>query len=233
MNARKRKHTFRQCCADIVKHVKVSLEEEKKQSRQKIGTTKVHDRLVFYTGLSSSTLNKLLTSQKLPKPGVKLTRDKGYKISRDDEAKIRPALISLVQDKVTPNLDNLLQRLKAREGGWEFSRSTLYTALLRIGFKFNSKRSNYYDRLREDEANIVLRNTYLRYYMEYVNDGRPIVFMDESWINKNDRPKRAWHDGTKETVDAVPPGKGARWILIGAGTKDGWIPNSAPNSEPN
>ena len=128
MNARKRKHAFRQCCADIVKHVKVSLEEEKKLHWKKIGTTRIQDRLIFCTGLSRASLSKLLTRQNLPEPGVKLTKDRGYKISRDDEAKIRPALISLVQDKVTPNLDNLLQRLKAREGGWEFSRSTLYTA---------------------------------------------------------------------------------------------------------
>jgi transposase len=39
-------------------------------------------------------------------------------------------------------------------------------------------------------------------------------------------PSHCWTDGTANFEPDVPPGKGARWILIGAGTKDGWIHQS-------
>jgi hypothetical protein len=47
--------------------------------------------------------------------------------------------------------------------------------------------------------------------------------MDESWLNKNMVPTHCWTDGTADFEPNVPPGKGARWIMLGAGTKDGWI----------
>jgi hypothetical protein len=80
--------------------------------------------------------------------------------------------------------------------------------------------------MREASYNVTLRTSYLSSFFEYKRAGRQIVYMDESWINKNETPRRVWHDGTPETVDAVPPGKGPRWIMIGAGFRDGWIPTS-------
>ncbi len=53
-----------------------------------------------------------------------------------------------------------------------------------------------------------------------------MFYMDETWINKNDVPTKCWHDGTADTVDAIPPGKGERLIIIGAGGPDGWIPST-------
>ena len=50
--------------------------------------------------------------------------------------------------------------------------------------------------------------------------------MDESWINLNTSRKKCWHDGTADTVDSIPVGKGPRWIMIGAGSRQGWIPNT-------
>jgi len=107
-----------------------------------------------------------------------------------------------------------------------WTRSSVYNALPRIGFSYTSSYHNYYDRLRENPRNIILRTKYINRHKKYVSEGRPIIYMDESWVNKNCRPSKAWSDGTPESVDEVPPGKGARWILIGAGGRDGWIPNT-------
>ena len=81
-------------------------------------------------------------------------------------------------------------------------------------------------RMLEDEANMILRARYLFNYFLYREQGRPMIYMDESWINKNACPTKIWHDGTTETVPNVPAGKGPRWIMLGAGSKDGWVPNT-------
>ena len=61
-----------------------------------------------------------------------------------------------------------------------------------------------------------------RYY-DNVDNGREIIYMDESWINQNVTPNSCWNNGTVDTVDEVKPGKGPRWIIIAAGSKNEWL----------
>ena len=222
----KRVHVYRSCCARLVKNIHRRLLDEKTASRQQFGTTQVSNRLLAYTGLSKATIYHLLKDSNVPTHDEPEQRDRGLEMQRDDECQIRPAIIGLLKDKRTPTVSSLHRRLKATVTNWKWGRTSLYKALLRLGFRYNSKRHNYYDRLRESDENIVARNAYLKRYFDWKAEGRPMVYMDESWINKNAAPTKSWHDGTAECVDAVPPGKGARWILIGAGTEDGWVPNS-------
>lgn len=120
----------------------------------------------------------------------------------------------------------LLAEIRHLEPAWAWARTTLHRALLRSGITFVKRANRFYDRLREDPANAKRRTQYLKFFFLYKAEGRPFVFMDESWLNKNMVPSRCWTDGTTEFEAEVPPGKGARWILIGAGTKDGWIKES-------
>jgi hypothetical protein len=81
--------------------------------------------------------------------------------------------------------------------------------------------------MQEDPANVQRRAHYLQYFFGYEAQGRPFVFMDESWLNKNMVTSNCWTDGTGECEPDVPIGKGERWILIGAGGKEtGWINQS-------
>ena len=70
-------------------------------------------------------------------------------ITLDDLALIRPAIVQLVIDKVTPTLNAILAKIKEDNPEWVWSRSTLYRSMGTIGFKYNSGRFNYYDRVRE------------------------------------------------------------------------------------
>jgi transposase len=167
-----------------------------------------------------------LHDDEILKEGEPETRENQARMTEEDEFKIRPTVIALVREMVAVNLNNIHARLRQDNEDWTWSRSSLYRAMHRIGFKFSSKRCGYYERLREDPDNIALRTVYIQRYLSHLAEHRPIVYMDESWINKNAVLGRIWHDGTAETEDLVPAGKGTRWILIGAGSKDGWIPNS-------
>ena len=218
--------SHRMCCAKIVRNVRLNLMREKTARQHCFATTRVSDRLKYFTGLSSSTIQHLVHGDNVASERHLETRNRSVLMDAEDEYKIRPVIIDMVRAKLTPTLDNITLKLQEENATWEWSRSSLHKAMGRIGFKYNTKRQNYYDRLREDEKNIALRIKYLANYIEYELAGRPMVFMDESWINKNCRPSKCWHDGTGDTVEKVPPGKGPRWILIGAGTKDGWVPNS-------
>ena len=223
---KQRIHQFRRCCASIVKNVSDALAEEKTNSVLCAGINRKSDRLTAYCGLSSCTVNKLLTDQSIPEPGEPERRQRLAEMSKEDMSLIRPAVVSLIKEKTTPTLDRILEKLKSQDKDWKWGRNSVLKALQFLGFSYNSKRHNYYDRLREDEGNILLRNEYLLRHSRWIDENRPIVYMDESWINLNTSRKKCWHDGTADTVDSIPVGKGPRWIMIGAGSRQGWIPNT-------
>lgn len=217
---------YKMCTASMVRYLNARLLEEKDRGELSCNLNRRLDRLQHYSGISRGTLSHLLTANDIPQCGDVEQRNRNVAMTCEDEARIRPVIVRLVLQKKTPTLNLIMHELRNEEEGWEYGRTSLAEAMHRIGFKFNSKRHDYYDRLREDERNVLLRIEYCNRYEQFVAEGRPIVYLDESWINKNVAPKKGWHDGTKEVSAAVPSGKGPRWIVIGAGTRDGWVPNS-------
>ena len=141
-------------------------------------------------------------------------------IASEDLMVIRPALVSLVLERQPVTLNSLLARIKLDNPSWDWGRTT------QLGISFDTRKNTYYERLKEDPANVQRRAQYLKYMFRYESEGRPFVFMDESWLNRNMVSTKIWTDGTAECEPAVPPGKGERWILIGAGSVNGWIKES-------
>ncbi len=210
----------KKCCSIILKNVERALLHEQKAGKLVFRIDAASKRAIHYSGLPKSTYYRVL--KLLDAPEVE-RKPRSRKMSLDDEAKIRPVIVDLVKRKITPTLSKITDELNRIHPSVSWKRTSVYNALPRIGFSYTRSYHNYYDRLRENPDNILLRAKYLKRHAAYVKEGRPIIYMDESWINKNARPSKAWSDGTPESVDAVPPGKGARWILIGAGGRNGWI----------
>jgi hypothetical protein len=221
-----RVRAYHSCCQTLVKRLHEGVLEEKERKRGKFGFTRSTDRMQYYTGLSKQTLHKMLSNNILPDPRTVEDRFRSNLVSEEDEIRIRPAVVELIRNKKTVTIDRLIATLRNEVGGWPWSRSTTWRALGRVGFHFDDKHKNYYDVVRENPQNMDLRARYLDNYFKHVSAGRPIFYMDESWINKNCKPSKCWHDGTLDTVEQAPPGKGPRWILIGAGSREGWVPNS-------
>ena len=60
-------------------------------------------------------------------------------------------------------------------------------------------------------------------------EGRPVVYLDETWANSHDGKEKIWVEnddkvagGTKEGMQK-PSGKGTHLIILHAGGEDGWI----------
>ncbi len=136
-----------------------AVQEEKRDGELKFGLTRASDRAQAYLGMSSCTISRLLNDpDNLPAEGEVAGRIRGSDMSREDEAKIRPVIVSLVKRKIIPSLDIILKELQSTDGGWDWSRSTLYNTLPKIGFRYDGNRHNYYDRVRENDDNVVIRN---------------------------------------------------------------------------
>ncbi len=115
----------------------------------------------MYTGLSKRTLYKLTHGDDVPDPQELGRRSREIEMTREEEARIRPVIVDLVKRKITPTLYSIHQTLSASEESWKWSSSSLYRAMLRIGFKFTRRKNLYYARLQESEENVLLRMRYL------------------------------------------------------------------------
>lgn len=99
--------------------------------------------------------------------------------------------------------------------------------------EYQPRQNTYYSRLREDNANVVLRARFLFRFFEVLGK-RPFCFLDESWLNKNMVPDKCWTDGSADMEDKVPRGLGDRWIMLAAGLVNtrrdndhgGWLPST-------
>ena len=217
---------FRECCQTLAKRVAAVCEDEKIKNRLSFGIPRARIRAANLLGISPPSLYRLLKKdpEQMPSGGGLEERNRGMKMSEMDAAVIRPALVSLIIEKKPVHLDSLLSRLKLDNPEWIWSRATLHRALQqRCGITFVKRQDMRYTRMREDPVNMQRRAWYLKYFFDYTEQGRPFVFMDESWLNKNMVPSFCWSDGTVDSELNVPSGKGERWIMIGAGSKDGWI----------
>ena len=54
---------------------------------------------------------------------------------------------------------------------------------------------------------------------------RPVVFIDETWLNSHAAPERIWIDADAVGGFRHPSGKGQRQIILHAGSVIGWLQN--------
>jgi hypothetical protein len=66
---------------------------------------------------------------------------------------------------------------------------------------------------------------YLQQIKEYREEGRPIIYMDETYIHSSHTTPYAWSDGSIQEL-LSPVSKGQRLIVIHAGGEQGFIPNA-------
>jgi len=217
---------FHSCCQGFVLNVLQFCEEEKKQGRTLITLGRVWDRVCKMLNISRQTLNNLRKAEELLPPGEGGSAQRGFSFTEEDIANVRPAIAEMVSKKMTVNTQSL-QIYMEEHFGWKWSRTTLWRVLRHVlGFNYVGKRDIYYEKLRDDPVNSMHRAKYLHQYLIFHSQGRPFVYQDETWIDKNITPSRTWFDFSERDVSTYEDfriGKGERYIVIGAGTKDGWL----------
>ena len=105
----------------------------------------------------------------------------------------------------------------------EIAHTTLWRTLQRCGFEFGTGVRSA--QLKESERIIILRRQYLRQKLANRDKTgqiiRPEVYLDESYINKNHSNDNTWYSEEDGIIIGKPTGKGDRFIIVNAITKDG------------
>lgn len=102
-----------------------------------------------------------------------------------------------------------------------------------MGFKYQKRSRN--SAMIESNDIIVWRRNYLEDIKKYREEGRPIYYMDETWVNAGECTSRTWVEKTivsrtdafhkgLTTSQTNPSEKGKRLIVFQIGNEDGFVP---------
>jgi len=111
---------------------------------------------------------------------------------------------------------------------WEGSVWSMRSLLKNLKFSFK-KCNDGRKFLMERNDIVALRCTFLRKMctLREQNDTRPVVYLDETWINQNHSRTRIWQNAEQTEGLKVPTGKGGRLIICHTGSaKYGFISDS-------
>jgi hypothetical protein len=218
---------FCACCLYLILHLYYQLQQEKDSGRllRGFGLKNLQKRAANYLGISERSLRDIVNNpEKFEGRDKPFERETGVRMEAEDMENIRPAIAKLKVAKKPVRLDSILHQIQLDNPEWKWGRTTLWEAMKEIGITYRKRKNWRYEMLREDPANCLRRAHYLEYFFVYEEEGRLFYFHDESWVNKNEQESKAWSDGTLEfEIDMPPAGKGERFVMMGCGSKHGWL----------
>ncbi|XP_062522023.1 uncharacterized protein LOC134196819 [Corticium candelabrum] len=136
---------------------------------------------------------------------------------------IRRRIHRFYTDRELPTMDELILGLQ-QDIDYSYSKQTLLKTVKKMGFKYTTR--NKKTALYEQHRILAARHHYLRQIKKYRDEGRPIVYLDETWLNAHHTLERCWTDYDGKGGLRVPSGKGGRLVILHAGWKEGWISNA-------
>lgn len=150
-----------------------------------------------------------------------------------DRNAIRRKIHQFYFNKELPTLQKVLRAINDDEDLPNFKRTSFWRLLKELNFVFVTRQRNSV--LTERDDLIVWRRNYLRDLRKFRAEGRPIYYLDETWVNAGDVCSKEWVDTTvKSKKDAFlrglstgspnPSGKGKRLIVLHIGSAAGFVP---------
>ena len=147
-----------------------------------------------------------------------------------DTKALRHIVHEFYREKKNPTLDMLL--VAAREKGiFTGECTTLRNILRKMGFKHKRVNDKWY--IYEQAHIIVQRHEYLRRLRRNRREPRPVVYLDETWVNARDGVEKMWVEDDPKAIGGTkggirkPYGNGSSLIILHASSENGWVSDAA------
>lgn len=108
--------------------------------------------------------------------------------------------------------------------------TTVWRIMHTMGFRYRLSQRKMY--VRKESLEVVCRRiAALRALQRHRNEGRTVVYVDETWFTTRMGHNREWVDTTETPISTtysrqVPPGEGERFVVVAAGTDEGFVDGS-------
>lgn len=220
---------------EIVANVVKFMTDEAEKGVFIIDPKKIIERVSAATGVSKRSITRI------KKEAIVVSEGSSSYFSTPKKHPVRPKPVSgiddfdvcvirrivnnfYVQEKCLPTVNKILKKL-ADDNIFHGSSRTLRRVLHDIGFKWS--------RIKPNRSIITERHDiqyqkfiYLKRISDFRKEGRPIVYIDETYIDSSHSQSKGW--GVKKPDKSSlkkPVSKGSRTIILHAGGKMGFITN--------
>lgn len=135
---------------------------------------------------------------------------------------IKDTVYKMYEAREHITLHSLRDKL-SETGVVNISATSLWRVLLSLGFKY--KKEDNRRALCEQPQVAALRTDFLQKFVEAQNHENPRsrVYLDETWVFQKGGLKRCWQDENIRSVKRGKSNEGKRYVILHAGTKDGFI----------
>ncbi|KMQ83557.1 hypothetical protein RF55_19684 [Lasius niger] len=217
----------------------VNLYKDLKEESPNISKKEAYGILSKRTGFGIFSIKKTLLEYErtgnVTSPNKKKHRiTSNQRVDECDRNAIRRKVHQFYFNKELPTLAKVLQTVNNDEDLPNFKRTNFWKLLKELNFTFVGRRRNSV--LTERDDLILWWRNYLKAVRKFREDGRPIYYLDETWVNAGDVSAKVWIDTTiKSKRDAFlrglstgpsnPTGKGKRLIVLHIGSTAGFVPD--------
>lgn len=198
------------------------------------------ERTAQATGVSERTVSRILKEEKeLPSSSTKFTspmkkrrkRDGKFNLDNMNREIIRTTIQNFhIEHNELPTLAKLQSALREKIG-FDGCLSTLRSLLIKMGYEWN-KIENNRKSLQERHEIQLWRFNFLKKIHEYREEGRPIIYTDETYVLTSHVRQNTWNlkkldTKTKDKSFLKKLSTGARFIIVHAGSSSGFIKDAS------
>jgi len=214
------------------------LEQQNTEVSQKMNYKEIIKKISKTSGVGQKTVERTLSEYKakgtVSLPNKKKVRKTVIDKTEDfDQNAIRQKVHNFWFNRQIPTLNKIVVAVNEDESLPNFSKTSLRRILKHLNFEYMTKHRN--SALIERNDIVCWRRKYLESIKHYRLSGRPIYYLDETWVNAGETSTKSWVDTTVTsprdaflrgltTGPKEPSGKGKRLIVLHIGSSDGFVP---------
>lgn len=202
-----------------VQQIMNNLKQEQKRTALATNTSVITVRRITTQAADSEFLTVFRT------PGKKRQRAKPITdIDNFDQGVIKRCIHNFhLTNKELPTIEKLRQKLQ-EDLNFQGSKTSLRQIIKDLGFKWRRTENNR--KVLIETTNIRLKRIeYLQKIKKYRQEGRAIIYTDESYVDSSHSNPKAWTDGSTKGLK-TPISKGQRVVIVHAGSVAGFVPNA-------
>lgn len=128
-----------------------------------------------------------------------------------------------VTEKELPTIGKLQRKLQV-DLNFQGCAASLRKIIKQLGFKWKKTETNRKMLIEQSQIRFQ-RIEYLRKIKKYREEGRPIIYTDESYVDSSHASHHSWTDGPTKGIKK-PISKGNRLVIVHAGGEAGFVPNA-------